>query len=149
VNALAAKALFEDAVAGLSIRVLQARGWVIHSRTWPTLDISFRSPQRQELRLRLACDDWNDSPPSVDLLTPDGQFLTTIPNQRPGPTSSIFNGSAHPRTMRPFVCMIGVREYHDHPSHLTDHWANYKPLDAYTLGSIVTQLWHGWERFWP
>jgi hypothetical protein len=149
VNPVAAKALFDAAVAGLGDRLLQARGWVVHSRAWPRLDVSFRSTERQELRVRLGCDDWNDMPPSVDLLSPDGQSLAALPHQRTGPTSSIFNGSAHHRTGRPFVCMVGVREYHDHPSHVNDYWANYKSLDSYSLGEIVTQLWHGWERFWP
>lgn len=81
-NPVAAEALFTAAVVGLDDRLLQARGWVIHSRAWPLLDISFRSDERAELRLRLGCDDWNDTPPSVDLLTSDGEFLTVIPKQR-------------------------------------------------------------------
>lgn len=147
-NPTAAKALFDAAVAGLSERLLQTRGWFVHSRVWPTLDLSFRHTEHQELRLRLACDDWNDTAPSVDLLAPDGGLLVGLPNQRPGP-SPIYNAGAHPRTGRPFVCMAGVREYHEHPSHVNDLWANYKALDAYTLGEIVTQLWRGWERYWP
>lgn len=148
-NSVAAKALFDAAVAGLGDRLLKARGWVVHSRAWPSFEVSFCSDQRQELRVRLGCDDWNDMPPSVDLLAPDGRPLTALPNQRSGPTATIFNGSPHPRTNRPFVCMIGVREYHEHPSHVNDLWSNYKSLDSYSLGEIVTQLWRGWERFWP
>jgi Predicted metal binding domain len=147
VNGLGAKALFDASVAMLDPRVITSRGWVIHDRTFPTLDLSFRDSARQELRLRVACDDWNDSPPSVGLLAPDGNLLTAVPPQRPG--STIFNGSAHPSTGRPFVCMIGVREYHQHSSHTSDVWSNYKTRDSYTLGNVVEQLWRGWWRFWP
>ena len=146
-NSLGAKALFDAAIAQLDVRVLAARGWVIHSKTFPVLDISFRDPARQELRLRVECDDWNDSPPSVALLAPDGTLLTALPAQRPGNT--IFNPSAHDRTKRPFICMIGAREYHEHSSHTNDMWASYKAQDRYTLGNIIEQLWNGWLRFWP
>jgi hypothetical protein len=147
VNSLGAKALFDAAVALLDPRVLAARGWIIHSKTFPVLDLSFRDPARQELRLRLECDDWSDSPPSVSLLSPDGSFLAALPTLRPD--NSIFNGSPHPRTGRPFVCMTGVREYHDYPSHQADLWANYRAGDNYTLGNIVEKLWNGWWRVWP
>lgn len=147
-NPTAAKALFEAAIAGFDDRHLAARGWIVHSRAFPSLDLSFRSAERQELRIRVGCEDWNDTPPSVDLLSPNGT-LTGIPAQRSGSTSSIFNASSHPRTGRPFVCMVGIREYHDHPSHVRDLWTNYKSLDSYSLGGILMQLWRGWERFWP
>jgi len=147
VNPVAAKALFDLSVGGLDDRLLTARGWILHSRAFPSLDISFRSTERLELRLRLRCDDWNDTPPSVDLLAPDGGLLTAIPTQRSG--STIFNAGAHARTGRPFVCMAGVREYHEHSSHVGDLWSKYKALDSYSLGGILIQLWRGWQRSWP
>ncbi len=146
-NTLGAKALFDASIALLEPRVIAARGWLIHDSVFPVLDLSFRDPARKELRLRLGCDDWNDSPPSVSLLAPDGSFLTALPPQRAAPT--IFNGGAHAHTGRPFVCMIGVREYHQHSSHVGDLWSNYRTRDSYTLGNIVEQLWRGWWRFWP
>jgi hypothetical protein len=147
VNSLGAKALFDAAIAQLDERLLASRGWIIHSKIFPVLDISFRDPARQELRIRLECDDWNDSPPSVALLAPDGTFLTALPTPRPG--NNIFNPTAHDRTKRPFVCMIGSREYHEHASHLNDLWINYKAQGNYTLGNIIEQLWNGWLRVWP
>ena len=32
---------------------------------------------------------------------------------------------AHPVTKRPFLCLRGVREYHEHPQHDGDDWALY------------------------
>lgn len=134
-------------MAQLQPRVLTARGWVLHSTTFPLLDVAFCAPGRRELRLQLTCDDWHDSPPSAALLAPDGSALTALPTLRPG--NRIFNGSPHPRTRLPFVCMVGIREYHDHPSHRSDLWTHYKARDSYTLGNIVEKLWHGWARVWP
>jgi hypothetical protein len=148
VNSLGARALFDAAVAMLDERVLAARGWFIHSAIFPVLDISFRDPARQELRLRIVCDNWNDTPLSVELLAPDGSYLAAVPPPRSG-GNTIFNPSAHDRAKRPFVCMIGIREYHEHTSHKSDLWSNYKNLDSYTLGNIIEQLWNGWLRFWP
>jgi hypothetical protein len=147
VNSLGSKALFGAAVALLDGRLVGARGWVIHGREFPLLDISFRDVERVELRLQLACDDWNDTPPSVTLCSADGTPFVTIPPQRPG--NAIFNGGAHQRTGRPFVCMIGIREYHDHPSHVADLWSNYRSQSDYTLGGILDQLWRGWRSTWP
>lgn len=146
-NSLGAKALFDASIGLLDVRVLAARGWVVHSKLFPELDISFRDPSRQELRLKFRCDDWNDSPPSVALLTPDAAYLSAVPTMRSG--NNIFNGGPHDHTRRPFICMIGVREYHTHPSHVGDLWSNYKALDSYTLGNIIEQIWNGWLRVWP
>ena len=146
-NPVAARALFDSAVTRLDARTLASRGWAVHCKTFPLLDLSFRSTELQELRVRLRCDDWNDSPPSVELLAPGGDLLAALPAQRPG--SSIFNPGRHPSTDRPFVCMAGVREYHTHPSHVGDLWSVRKSQDAFLLGGIITQLWRGWQRFWP
>jgi len=32
----------------------------------------------------------------------------------------------HPTTRRPFLCVRGVREYHEHPQHSGDDWAIYR-----------------------
>ena len=48
VNPLGAKALFDSAVATLDERVLASRGWVIHERTFPSLDLAFRNPARSD-----------------------------------------------------------------------------------------------------
>jgi hypothetical protein len=147
VNSLGANALFEFGLDLLGQRLLDARGWTINSRVFPQLDISFRATGRQELRLQLDFDDWNDSPPSVALLAPDGSPLERLPQMRPG--NNIFNASAHARTRRPFVCMAGVREYHEHPSHTADLWIKYKARPDYDLGGILDLLWSGWDRVWP
>ncbi len=45
----------------------------------------------------------------------------------------------HPTTHKPFLCLRGVREYHEHPQHSGDDWLLYR--DKMTLFSIVMSLW--------
>jgi hypothetical protein len=109
--------------------------------------MSFRGSGHQELRLRLHCRDWNDTPPSVELLDAAGSVLVTVPGLRQ--SSSYFNGGPHPTTGRPFVCTAGVLEYHQHSGHVGDSWSNYRGTDSYSLGGILTNLWRAWEKYWP
>jgi Predicted metal binding domain len=45
----------------------------------------------------------------------------------------------HPITHKPFLCLRGVREYHDHPQHSGDDWFLYR--DTVSLFSMVMSLW--------
>lgn len=136
----ASKALFDAEVAALPGRLLDQRGWILNSAMYPLLDCSFTAPERKTLRLRLACDDWNDLPPSISLLDSAGSQLTRGPTDPKG----VFNNSAHPSTGRPFICMRGSREYHTHSSHVNDLWAPLRSDPRYTLFNIVGQIWNAW-----
>ena len=37
----------------------------------------------------------------------------------------------------PFLCIAGVREYHDHPAHSGDHWELHRPSGAGSLTRLV------------
>lgn len=138
----AAKALFEEDARHLSYALAARRGWTLHAVAYPLIDCSFSAAGRTTLRLKLACDDWNDLPPSITLHAADGSLLTALPNNPTG----VFNGGPHPAVNRPFVCMRGAREYHTHPSHVADPWESLKNLTNYSLGGILTQLWHAWQK---
>jgi hypothetical protein len=45
----------------------------------------------------------------------------------------------HPLTHKPFLCLRGIREYHEHPQHTGDDWFLYR--DTVSLFSIVMSLW--------
>ena len=45
----------------------------------------------------------------------------------------------HPVTHKPFLCLRGVREYHEHPQHSGDDWLLYRT--HINLFSIVMSLW--------
>ena len=40
----------------------------------------------------------------------------------------------------PFLCLPGVREYHQHPAHSNDPWLAHRNLGEGTLGFLVDQL---------
>jgi hypothetical protein len=140
-NAEISKALFADQVANLTDRLLATRSWVVNSREYPTLDVTFLSATRSSLRVRLQCSDWNTAPPSIELLSESGEFLTT----RTIPVGSgVINAGQHPVTQRPFICTPGSLEYHTHSSHIGDGWDNYKGKSSFSLGEILTQVYSAW-----
>ena len=46
---------------------------------------------------------------------------------------------AHPTTHKPFLCLRGIREYHEHPQHSGDDWLLYRP--HMNLFSIIMTVW--------
>lgn len=143
-NKAASKLLF-DKQAGFSPALLAERQWELLSNTFPLLDVVFRAAGRTPLRVQLNCPNWNQLPPSIALLGPNGTPLSAIP-QGPG---GVLNTSAHPTTGRPFICMRGSLEYHTHPSHTSDPWEQLRGKSAYDLGGILTQVWRAWTKARP
>lgn len=45
----------------------------------------------------------------------------------------------HPATHKPFLCLRGIREYHEHPQHSGDEWLLYR--QSMNMFSIVMSLW--------
>jgi len=45
----------------------------------------------------------------------------------------------HPVTHKPFLCLRGVREYHEHPQHSGDSWLLYRAETS--LFAIIMSLW--------
>ena len=45
----------------------------------------------------------------------------------------------HPDTHKPFLCLRGIREYHQHPQHSGDEWLLYR--ESMNIFSIVMSLW--------
>lgn len=143
--AVASKTLFEVQVSRLELPLLQLRRWRILGREYPALELMFDHESRPPLRLRLVCDNWNELPPSIELLDQEGNFLSAAPRDPAG----VFNPGPHPMTQKPFICMRGSREYHTHPSHLDDHWDRLKLRSDYDLGGILTQVWRAWSKAQP
>jgi hypothetical protein len=138
----AVRAIFDEQVAALSPALAQRRQWIFHSFDFPLIDCSFTSSGRTTLRVQFHCDEWNDLPPSISLHAADGAFLTATPPNQTG----VFHAGPHPLTNRPFICMRGSREFHTHPSHVSDLWENAKNGSSFTLGGILTQVWHAWQK---
>lgn len=143
-NEALARELFNSDVSTISDSLMAMRGWKLYVREFPVLDIGFQAADRRELRIKFLAPNWNETPPSVQLLKADGQFAAgpDLPQFQGTP----FNAGNHPNTSRPFVCMAGSLEYHTYSGHVGDVWENYKNKAAYTLGGIMTQLWDAWQK---
>ncbi|HEV3272889.1 MAG TPA: putative metal-binding protein [Candidatus Methylacidiphilales bacterium] len=134
-----AKANFDKDVAVLTPQYAKQAGWTVNNQTFPILDVT--ANHTQSVRLRLTCDNWNELPPSIDILNPDG-----TPWSKSLPSGNIFNAGLHPATNCPFICMRGSREYHTHPGHLNDAWDNYRNQAGMSLLGILQQLIGFWRK---
>jgi Predicted metal binding domain len=127
------RALFEVDLQALPSAAAEAMDVIVHSREWPILDVTVNHPR--PIRFRFTCNNWNEQPPSIALLNPDGaRFSGPLPG-------GVFNGANGG-----FVCMVGSREYHNHPSHANDHWANHRDKAGMTIVGIFMMLKDVWRK---
>ena len=106
------------------------RGWWLMSATFPVVQIGFITPNVRPAALAVCAqidftnfDLW---PPSVKFVDPfngkvlslEGVGLPFIRNTPSGPQSILQGHGDAPA----FLCLPGVREYHDHPAHTGDSW---------------------------
>jgi hypothetical protein len=136
------RAAFEADVSRLDVAAVSRWGWEIVSAEYPVFDVIFHHPSAAALRLRLECEQWNELPPSIQLLRGDGTSVDAAPPS----AGNIFHPCPHPVTGRLFVCMRGVREYHTHESHLAEAWSNYRGTSGNDLIGIVTQIYRSWKK---
>lgn len=114
------------------------KGWRMITCVFPLLDIII--PGRRNLRMQFDCAGWDEQPPAIILLTPDG--LPWGPHLPGG----VFNPGPHPLVGQPFICMAGSREYHTHDGHRGDSWASYRGKPGMDLVGILAQLDAAWEK---
>lgn len=121
------------------------RGWLLLTHEYPVLTIAVRHRATAKVRVfRFMFDDWNDTPPSLTLL--DAETGEELPGHL-WPTGCQshwhqkgWTSEGGIETNRPFMCMVGIREYHTHRSHVGDRWDNYKNLAEYDIVGIVIQV---------
>jgi hypothetical protein len=133
-----ARANFRSDVEKLSPPFLKNRNWTLNEAEFPILDVTFNSDK--PLRLRLRCDEWNELPPSVELLKPGGSEWTE------GLPGGAFHQDRHETVGRTFICMVGAREYHIHSSHRADYWANHKDQDGMRLVGLLDRFNRSWRK---
>ena len=138
-NEIAAKALFMAEMPAL-LALAKLRGWEVHTASYPIVDVTFVSDERLPLRVKMDAPNWNDTPPSISLLSASGEQCPAVKLPKQG----MFNGSAHNVTGLPFICSPGSLEYHTHTSHIPDVWMNYRARSGYNLPGILTQIWNAW-----
>lgn len=134
---------FQEQTSCFPNKLLELRNWTINSVQHPVIDITFNSTNRRPLRLRFICKDFDEYPPSIELLKENGEYLD--PTEVPIGTA-VFNRGKHPNTGRPFICSPGSLEYHTHQSHLNDNWENYRGKSSYNIGGLFTQFFNAWLK---
>lgn len=80
-----------------------------------------RGPDGRSGLFKLDCKGFDAQPPSVTMVSPFTGDALPIGSWTPGVAHSV-----HPVVDRPFVCLQGIAEYHNHPSHLGDSWDRYR-----------------------
>ena len=140
----------------------RARGWLLVKAEWPVAIVVLVSdktkPPAIVAALQFDYTNYDAEPPSLRFIDPfSGRFLLSrelpLRMQRmvPGPELAIpgpGGGKAQLNTPEnlmqayspedvPFLCIAGVKEYHDHPGHSGDQWEMHRSSGA---GRLVRLL---------
>ena len=137
--------------------VYRRRGWLMLAEGDLTVDIGFlgRLPVGgQPIPALSACvridftnfDLW---PPSVEFIDPfTGEYapppVQALIGTDEGPRDLVVH--SHPETGRPFFCVRGIREYHEHPQHSGDSWLLYRQSGEGSLATICDRIWRSMAR---
>jgi hypothetical protein len=133
------------------------RGWWLVKAEFPKVFVVFGTPKLKPPSVVFGAlidftnyDLW---PPSVRLVNPFTRKPYTFAespthlNRIAAPSGGQFGGGiqpllqAHNPNEIPFVCMPGVREYHEHPGHSGDSWLIHRKTAEGTLFFILEQLY--------
>ncbi len=115
-------------------RTLESRGiFVLDSTAYPFLELAF--VPRHLLQVGI---------PAVQtgaIILPQGAIMAV---EIPSLAARAFKARLvllddHPITHKPFLCIRGIREYHEHPQHSGDDWLLYR--QQMSLFSILMSLW--------
>jgi hypothetical protein len=105
----------------------------------------FASVAARAFKARFDLTDYDLRAPSVSFLDPWTDTLLDWPNMfrafefEKDRGSHIVLLDKHPTTAKPFLCLRGIREYHEHPQHSGDEWLLYR--QEANLFSIVMSVW--------
>lgn len=102
----------------LSARAFKAR--------FDLTDYDLRAPSLEFL------DPWTDS------LLPYDTMFRALEYEKDRKAHVVLLGD-HPNTHKPFLCLRGIREYHEHPQHSGDEWLLYRT--EMSLFSVIMSLW--------
>lgn len=128
------------------------RGWLMVARAERSVDIAFTTKvalvgQVIEVvasTVRFEFDNYDLWPPALTFIeladgTPWMPPMRAITSTPDGPRDLLID--AHPKTLRPFLCVPGTREYHSHPQHSGDDWLLHRSSGAGRLVPLCDLLW--------
>ena len=128
----------------------RARGWFLVKADWPLVIVVLASNKTRPAAIVTAVQfdytNYDAEPPSVRIVDPfSGRLLmsqeipTRLPRMilgpeipGPGGVKAQLNSQqdlmqSHLPEDLPFLCIPGVKEYHDHPGHSGDPWELHRP----------------------
>lgn len=133
------------------------RGWILLGHNELEVDIGFlgRLPiGGQPIPAMTACvrvdftnfDVWA---PSVEFIDPfTGEYapppVQALVDTDEGPRDLVVH--SHPDTNRPFFCVPGIRQYHEHPQHSGDSWLLHRETREGSLATICDRIWRAMAR---
>jgi hypothetical protein len=133
------------------------RGWLILGREGNVIDVAFiadlplagRTIPILAASVRLDYTNYDLWPPSVEFIDPKtGDYAPPVKDATvqtsEGPRNLIVN--AHPDTGRPFFCVPGTRQYHEHDQHSGDDWLLHRSSGAGSLATICDRIWRSMVR---
>lgn len=87
--------------------------------------------------------------PSIEFIDPfTGDYapppVQALVDTDEGPRDLVVH--SHPETARPFFCVPGVRQYHDHPQHSGDAWLLHRQTGEGSLATICDRIWRTMAR---
>jgi hypothetical protein len=99
--------------------------------------------------VRLDYTNYDLWPPSLTFIDPRTREPASPPVRAPATTpvgvrDALIDG--HPDTGRPFLCLPGIREYHNHPQHTGDDWLLHRAIGAGRLAVICEHVWQRMVR---
>lgn len=128
-------------------RILRKRGWILESALFPIVRVTFITiqvnPTIAPLTIDIDFTNYNILAPSVRFLNPATLDPIFVPGIRKLPDGNVQNlmVQAHPNTKEPFICMPGIREYHNHPQHDGNSWDLHRYTGEGTLFFILDKIW--------
>jgi Predicted metal binding domain len=95
--------------------------------------------------VKISLEDFDQRAPSVVFCDPftweELPYEKLHRGNHIGDNGTAFNVilGGHPLTKKPFLCMRGIREYHEHPQHTGDDWMQYRKHVG--LFSTLDTIW--------
>jgi hypothetical protein len=146
----------------------EARGWLLVQASFPTVFVVMASPKLTPPAIVTGVlfdySNYDNEPPSVRLVNPltripykQRELPTTLNRSMPGQAVQLPGMpaganlqmqvaqplmQAHEPEDIPFLCIAGVREYHEHPAHTGDAWELHRASGAGRLVRLLEVIHH-------
>lgn len=133
------------------------RGWILLEHQNFRVDVGFLAKVplgALAVPMMTACiridftnyDLWAPALEFIDPVTGDyaAPAVQALVDSDEGPRELLVH--SHPDTNRPFFCVPGTRQYHDHPQHSGDSWLLHRRTGAGSLATICERVWQAMAR---